>query len=117
MPEAKLFQADFSNGLVESLKQQKYDAIIATYSLHHLTDVQKVSFIKSLFPLLNDGGCLYIGDVAFATRMSLEKCKNDAGSDWDDDEIYFVFDELQKHIHEIEFERFSSCAGLLSLHK
>lgn len=117
MPDAKLFQADFSNGLVESLKQQKYDAIIATYSLHHLTDVQKVSFIESLLPLLNDGGSLYIGDVAFATRMSLEKCKNDAGSDWDDDEIYFVFDELQKHIHEIEFERFSCCAGLLSLHK
>lgn len=117
MPDAKLFQADFSNGLVEFLKQQKYDAIIATYSLHHLTDVQKVSFIKNLRSLLNDGGCLYIGDVAFATRMSLEKCKNDAGSDWDDDEIYFVFEELQKHIHEIKFERFSCCAGLLSLHK
>ena len=32
MPNAKLFQGDFSNGLVEPLLQQKYDALIATYS-------------------------------------------------------------------------------------
>ena len=62
MPNAKLFQGDFSNGLVEPLLQQKYDAIIATYSLHHLTDLQKVTFLKSLLMLLNEGGCIYIGD-------------------------------------------------------
>lgn len=117
MPNAKLFQGDFSKGLVEDLKQQKYDAIVATYSLHHLTDEQKLSFITSLLPLLNDGGSLYIGDVAFENRALLEKCKNDAGSDWDDDEIYIVYDELQKHIHEMKFEQLSFCAGLLSLHK
>ena len=61
MPNAKLFQGDFSNGLVEPLLQQKYDAIIATYSLHHLTDLQKVTFLKSLLMLLNEGGCIYIG--------------------------------------------------------
>ena len=48
MPNAKLFQGDFSNGLVEPLLQQKYDAIIATYSLHHLTDMQKITFLKNL---------------------------------------------------------------------
>lgn len=35
MPNSKLFKGDFSKGLVEELKQQKYDAIIATYSLHN----------------------------------------------------------------------------------
>ena len=64
MPQAKLYQGDFSQGLAEELKQNRYDAIIATYSLHHLTDGQKVNLIKSLLPLLNDGGCIYIGDVA-----------------------------------------------------
>ena len=117
MPNAKLFQGDFSNGLVEALSRQKYDAIIATYSLHHLPDDQKVSLINSLLPLLNDGGNLYIGDVAFANRALLEKCRNDTGTDWDNDEIYIVFDELQKHIHEMKFEQLSFCAGLLSLHK
>lgn len=117
MPNAKLFQGDFSRGLAEPLTQQKYDAIIATYSLHHLTDVQKISFINDLLSLLNGGGYIYIGDVAFETRASLEKCKDDTGNDWDDDEIYFVFDELQKYIPEMKFEKLSCCAGLLSLHR
>lgn len=117
MPNAKLFQGDFSEGLVKALTQQKYDAIIATYSLHHLTDVQKISFIHTLFSLLNDGGCIYIGDVAFETRAALEKCREHAGDDWDDDERYFVFNELKKHFHGMKFEQMSYCAGLLSLQK
>ena len=117
MPNAKLLQGDFSKGLAEPLTQQKYDAIIATYSLHHLTDAQKISFINSLLSLLNDGGCIYIGDVAFETRASLEKCMDDSGDEWDDDEIYFVFDELKKSFPNMKFEKMSCCAGLLSLHR
>ena len=117
MPKAKLFQGDFSKGLAEPLAQQKYDAIIATYSLHHLTDVQKISFIHSSLSLLNDGGCIYIGDVAFETRASLKKCMNDTGNKWDDDEIYFVFDEMKKFFPRMKFEQMSCCAGLLSLHR
>lgn len=117
MPNAKLVQGDFTKGLSEPLKHQKYDAIIATYSLHHLTDEQKISFMNSLLSLLNDGGSIYIGDVAFETRTSLEKCMNDAGDAWDDDEIYFVFEELKKSFPNMTFEKISCCAGLLSLHK
>ena len=115
MPEAKFYQGDFSKGLVEELKQNRYDAIIATYSLHHLTDAEKVVFIESLRPLLNDGGRIYIGDVAFGSRAQLEACKADAGDDWDDDEIYFVVDELQAHIPQLRFEPLSDCAGVLTL--
>ena len=38
MPNAHLFQADFSQGLAEPLLKQSYDYIIATYSLHHLDE-------------------------------------------------------------------------------
>lgn len=115
MPNAKLFQGDFSNGLVTPLTQQKYDTIIATYSLHHLTDLQKVSFINSLLMLLNEGGCIYIGDVAFKTRTALQKCMDEAGNEWDGDEIYFVLDELKPHFPTIQFEQMSDCAGLISI--
>ena len=37
MPDAHLYQGDFSLGLAEPLQKQRYDFIIATYSLHHLT--------------------------------------------------------------------------------
>ena len=72
MPKATLFCGDFSQGLSTPLTQRTYDAIVATYSLHHLTDRQKVDFIRSLLSLLREGGCLYIGDVAFPSRAALE---------------------------------------------
>lgn len=117
MPNAKLYQGDFTNGLTDELKNNKYDAIIATYSIHHLTDAQKVVFIKSLIPLLNEGGCIYFGDVAFQTRIQLEMCKAQAGDDWDDDEIYFVFDEINKSFPNMKFDRISHCAGVLTITK
>ena len=117
MPQARLYQGDFSQGLADDLKQNKYDTIIATYSLHHLSDSKKVSFIEDLLPLLNEGGYIYIGDVAFGTRSELEQCRVQAGDEWDEDEIYFVFDELEKSFPKMKFEQISYCAGLLSLEK
>lgn len=117
MPQANLYQGDFSSGLAKALQRNRYDAIIATYSLHHLTDVKKISFIEALLPLLKDGGCIYIGDVAFETRLELEKCKAQAGDEWDEEEAYFVFNELKQSFPKMRFERFSFCAGLLALEK
>lgn len=117
MPRAKLYQGDFSLGLVQELKQQRYDAIIATYALHHLTDEQKVAFLQELLPLLQENGCIYVGDVAFATRAQLEQCKAQAGDDWDASEIYFVYDELKQAFPQLRFEPVSHCAGLLTLKK
>lgn len=117
MPEAELFIGDFSKGLVPSLRNKKYDAIIATYSLHHLTDEQKAVFIKDIVELLNVGGTLYIGDVAFENREELEKCRVSSGEEWDDDEIYFVFDEIKTIFPEMVFEKISFCSGILSVKK
>lgn len=117
MPGAHLFQGDFSKGLVGPLTENTYDFIIATYSLHHLTDDDKVSFIKSLIGLLNDGGAVLIGDVAFATREELENCREQEGEGWDSDEIYFVYEEMRDKLPGLDFERCSHCAGILALGK
>lgn len=115
MPEAKLYQGDFSLGLVDELKRNKYDAIIATYSMHHLNDTQKISFIEKLILLLNDSGSIYIGDVAFKTRIELEECMLRTGDEWDEEEIYFVFDEIKRAFPKMKFSPFSYCSGLLYL--
>ena len=115
MPNANLFQADFSQGLAEPLLQNSYDFIIATYSLHHLADDNKISFIQTMTNLLREDGTILIGDVAFANRQNLEQCCEEAGEEWDDEEVYFVFDELQKAFPTMKFEQISYCAGLLSL--
>lgn len=117
MPKAHLYQKDFSTGLAEDLKEQKYDAIIATYSLHHLTDEQKIHFLQGLFPLLKENGRIYIGDIAFETRHALENCKRQNKKEWDEDEIYFVAEELRGYFPDLTFTPYSDCSGLLELEK
>ena len=115
MPNAYLYQGDFTQGLVEPLQAQNYDFIVATYSLHHLTDEQKVCFLRMLRDHLNPGGQVLIGDVAFENRSQLEQCRKNVGDEWDDDEIYFVVEELRKDFPDLSFTQMSDCAGVLIL--
>jgi len=115
MPNAHLYQGDFSKELVEPLRSCRYDYIVATYSLHHLTDAQKKSFLSDLRGYLKKNGKIIIGDVAFETREALEQCKRKAGDAWDPDEIYFVIEELRKDFPALSFTQMSDCAGVLML--
>ena len=117
MPGAHLYQGDFSQGLVEALRSQSFDFIVATYSLHHLTDEQKVRFLHCLLERLNEGGRILIGDVAFKTRMDLEQCKREAGEEWDDEEIYFVIEEMRRPFPYLIYRPVSYCAGILTLQR
>ena len=115
MPGAHLYQGDFTKGLVAPLQEQNYDFIVATYSLHHLTDEQKASFLRVLRNHLNSGGKILIGDVAFDSRSLMEQCQKDVGEEWDEEEIYFVVDELKKEFPSLKFTQISSCAGIISI--
>lgn len=117
MPKANLYLGNLADGIANDLVNKKYDAIVGTYALHHLDDEKKVTLIKFLLTLLNDGGKIYIGDVAFRSLKDLEACKKDAANYWDDDEIYFVYDEIKKSLPDISFEKYSFCAGLLTITK
>ena len=115
MPDAHLYQGDFTKGLVNPLRSVRYDYIVATYSLHHLTDAQKSGFLSDLRNCLKENGKIIIGDVAFETRKDLEQCKSKAGDAWDNDEIYFVVEELRKDFPGLSFTQMSDCAGVLIL--
>ena len=115
MPNAHLYQGDFSKGLVEPLQNRHYDYIVATYSLHHLTDAQKSVFLTELRDHLKENGKIMIGDVAFETRKDLERCRLAAGDAWDDEEIYFIAEELRKDLPGLSFMQVSDCAGILML--
>lgn len=117
MPNSKLYKGDISKGLVKELKENKYDSIVATYSLHHLDDKEKVKFIKELIWVLNKDGVIYIGDVAFEKREDLEKCKEQCGEHWDNEEVYFVYEEIKNFFHNIEFKKYSNCAGIIKIWK
>lgn len=115
MPGAHLYQGDFSQGLVGPLRKQNYDFIVATYSLHHLNDEWKTAFLNELLDLLKEYGMILIGDVAFRTRAELNACREEAGDEWDEEEVYFVVDELKEIFPDLSFTPYSYCAGILSL--
>lgn len=115
MPSARLIQHDFSKGLPAELADFKFDVIICTYAIHHLDDAAKIEFLKELQTHLNPAGKIYIGDVAFGTREELNACRDICGDEWDEDEFYLVAEEASKEIAEVQFEKVSYCAGILTL--
>lgn len=119
MPLAKLVQYDFSRGLPKELENIQFDYIISTYAMHHLEDEDKIKFINKLEEYLSRDGRIIIGDIAFETRELLEQCKAKYENYWDDEEIYFVFDELKEFFpkEDISFTTISHCAGIIQLRK
>ena len=115
MPDAHLYQGDFSRGLVEALKKETYDFIVATYSIHHLADDQKVVLLRELMDHLRDNGKILIGDVAFESREELDKCREESGDEWDDDESYCVADELRADFPGLVFKKMTFCSGILTI--
>lgn len=113
MPQAKLYQGDLTQGLVPALANENYDAIVASYALHHLTDTEKPAFISQLQKRLRKGGLLLIGDIVFADESAQEACRKQAGKDWDEDEFYFI----AKNYPAFAFQQISHCAGILIWHK
>ena len=120
MPNANLLEWDITNGLPPEIQHCQYDSIVSTYALHHLTDEEKVLFIRNLLPLLKEGGKIFIGDIAFETREHLEECKQVSKDYWDNDEYYFVSNELKAalkdHCH-CEFYPISHCGGVFVISK
>ena len=119
MPLAKLVQYDFSRGLPKELENIQFNYIISTYAMHHLEDEDKIKFINKLEKYLSRDGRIIIGDIAFETRELLEQCKVKYENYWDDEEIYFVFDELKEFFpkEDISFTTISHCAGIIQLRK
>ncbi len=117
MPEACLFEGDFSKGLADPLKERDYDFIIATYALHHLDDDQKKSLLRDLLNRLKEDGKILIGDVMFEDAQEMERCRLEAGEEWDEDEIYFLIDETRKWFPDLVFEKKSFCSGIITIPK
>ena len=117
MPDAKLYQGDFADGLALPLKDKKFDFIVATYTLHHLRDDQKKVFIAELLSRLNDGGKLLIGDVAFENQEKMDECKKATGEKWDDAEHYFVAERLKKDFPSLRYQVVSLCALVITMDK
>ena len=115
MPEAHLFCGDFARSLCPELLDQRYDAVVSTYALHHLADGEKILLLRTLQGLLKPDGKILIGDVAFVDQAALDRCRTASGEEWDEEEHYFVYEDLRSALPGLTFVQLSPCAGLLTL--
>ncbi len=118
MPDAIFIRYDFSKGVPKEIKNKKFDYIISTYAIHHLTDEQKIEFIKSIFNLLKENGQILIGDVSFENRNQLESCKEKYEQYWDEDETYFIGEEIRGAFsdeYRCEYVKISHCSGVFTI--
>lgn len=115
-PSATLYRASLP-ALPTELAGQKFDCIVAAYSLHHLQDAEKYALLRSLRTMLAPEGAVILGDVSFPHRRGLEECREAYGEEWDDEEYYFVRDELEAALPEYHLDAIpiSFCADVLIL--
>lgn len=115
--KAKFLCYDFTKGFPKELGGETFDYCISTYAIHHMTDEQKIGFIREALYHINDGGAFVIGDVAFDTQAEREACKVASGDGWDDEEFYTVADTLRAEFKNVEFLKISFCAGVITIRK
>lgn len=115
IPNSTLYEYNIEEGLPEEVLNESFDAIVSTYTLHHLNDEKKVKFIERLFGLLNEGGKLLIGDISFNSRENEKSCRIDFEDIWDDEEYYLISDELIESFPQLTFEQKSFCAGVFEI--
>lgn len=118
MPQATLINWNFLNNLPNEIKKHNFDFIISTYAIHHLTDEEKINFIRLLSPLLTKTGKIILGDISFKTRDELERCKERLNEYWDKEEAYFIAEEMSRNLNNeyfCEYMKISHCAGVLTI--
>ena len=117
IPNAHLYISDFKDGLAKELKHLKFDFIVATYALHHLSLKEKLKFISELMTVLKEDGKIIIGDISFSNFKEMEECRSDFSDEWDDDEYYFVEEELKPYFPSLTFQKVSFCGGIMEIKK
>jgi putative AdoMet-dependent methyltransferase len=116
MPQGAYFCHDFRKGLPEEIKNDKFDAIIATYALHHLNLDEWLEYVHYLSQHLTVFGKIYIGDIFFLNENEKRHCAVQTAEAWDDSEYYHVYETILAHICDhlaLSFVKISFCAGII----
>jgi len=116
LPNADLYQFDFRLGLPETILHEKFDYIVSTYAMHHLTEEQFIDYIHFMLERLNPFGRIIIGDIMFLNHRERDNVRLANLELWDETEHYHLFDYVIEHINKnlsINFYKISFCSGIL----
>lgn len=113
-----LIYADFSQEL--KMMTGKFDVILAGFSLHHLSDVQKPKVLREVYRLLNPGGRFIVYDELTEEGEEREAYLNrlikTVHRDWDtlsEEQHTFIKEHITLHDKPIDFEAWRTIAELV----
>ncbi len=111
--------SNLKNEIPKELRNLEFDYIISSYTIHHLDSREKIDLIYDLKNVLKKNGKIIIADIAFQSSQELEKCKEKYKAVWDEDEVYFIADEIIRKLAErnlsAKYNQISECAGILQI--
>jgi putative AdoMet-dependent methyltransferase len=116
-PGATLIEADLAAGLA-GLPLPPFDAVVTSYVLHEFPDEAKADLLVDASGLLEPGGVLVVGDIAFPDDAALRAARERAHG-WDESEHYAVAEAFLPLLAERNiggaFQPISWCAGVFIL--
>ncbi len=121
MPGGEFIQHDLTEPLPARIVAGKYDYVISSYAVHHLSSARLIALIKESLPLLRSGGEVILADVGFRSQSDLSSCREKYQSIWDDSENYLVAEELLSQLQSCsdklnaDYTQISPCAGVLTV--
>lgn len=118
MPKNNYIHKNFIDSL-QDLKEQKFDVIIFTYSIHHINTKNQEDLLLRLSKHLNNNGEIIIGDVMTNTNDEMKSLSEHNKDIWDFDEYYPTLENYTTHdignCYELDFQRVTFCSGITTL--
>lgn len=119
MPDALFIQGEFEDAIPQL--KQKYDVIVFSYAIHHLTYKKQIDLLTQLNSLLNQDGFILIADVSGENPQEMNALKERYEDIWDDEEFYPMNDIYQNsdlsHNYAILYVQINEVAGIYKLNK
>jgi 2-polyprenyl-3-methyl-5-hydroxy-6-metoxy-1,4-benzoquinol methylase len=119
MEKAAFILADFSNALNEIFN--KFDFIVFSYSIHHLSYNDQIELLIKLNDYLNEDGVIIIGDVSTFTIEDMNQLQNKYADIWDDEEYYPILKKYQlsrlTDFYELSYVQINEVAGVYKFRK
>ena len=117
--KAAFILADFSNALNEI--SNKFDFIVFSYSIHHLSYNDQIELLIKLNDYLNEDGVIIIGDVSTFTSEDMNQLQNKYVAIWDDEEYYPILKKYQLSqlvdIYKLSYVQINEVAGVYKFRK
>ncbi len=119
MEKAAFILADFCNALNQI--SNKFDFIVFSYSIHHLTYNDQIELLVKLNDYLNEDGVIIIGDVSTFTKEDMNQLQNKYAAIWDEEEYYPILKKYQlsrlADIYKLSYVQINEVAGVYKFRK